>query len=99
MALIAVLHENDNVATALTHIEKGTELTFETAKGSFKVTTTEKIPLGHKVALEAISTKANVIKYGEIIGIAKDEINVGDLVHIHNIESIRGRGDLAKEDK
>lgn len=99
MRLIAVLNENDNVATALTHIERGTELTWKTSKGSFKITTNEKSPLGHKVALEAISIKGNVIKYGEVIGIAKDEIKVGDLVHVHNIESIRGRGDLAKEAK
>ena len=34
-----------------------------------------------------------VYKYGEIIGIATVDIKTGDYVHVHNIESTRGRGD------
>ncbi len=40
-----------------------------------------------------------VIKYGEIIGRATCDIDVGDHVHVHNVESQRGRGDLLKLDK
>ncbi len=34
-----------------------------------------------------------VYKYGESIGRATQEIKSGDYVHVHNVESERGRGD------
>ena len=34
-----------------------------------------------------------VRKYGEIIGLATKDIQQGEYVHVHNIESCRGRGD------
>ena len=37
------------------------------------------------------------MKYGEEIGIATREIVKGEYVHIHNLDSMRGRGDLEKE--
>lgn len=35
-----------------------------------------------------------IYKYGEIIGKATKEILAGYHAHVHNIESLRGRGDL-----
>ena len=35
-----------------------------------------------------------ILKYTEVIGQATKEICVGTHAHIHNIESLRGRGDL-----
>ena len=32
-------------------------------------------------------------KYGQIIGLALEDIHPGDHVHVHNISSTRGRGD------
>ncbi|MFQ5657413.1 MAG: SAF domain-containing protein [Candidatus Methylomirabilales bacterium] len=37
---------------------------------------------------------APIIKYGQVIGRATVEIAPGDHVHVHNMESLRGRGDL-----
>ena len=37
------------------------------------------------------------MKYGERIGIASVDISRGDYVHIHNLEAVRGRGDLKGE--
>jgi len=54
----------------------------------------EKIPLGHKVAVTVISAQSTVIKYGESIGRTKSEVQQGQWVHTHNVESMRGRGDL-----
>lgn len=34
------------------------------------------------------------MKYGESIGAASSDIKKGDYVHIHNLEALRGRGDL-----
>jgi len=33
------------------------------------------------------------VKYGEPIGIATRDIRSGQHVHVHNLESARGRGD------
>lgn len=34
------------------------------------------------------------MKYGESIGRANEDIAFGEYVHIHNMEAMRGRGDL-----
>ena len=51
------------------------------------------IPYGHKIAIIQIDAKAQVTKYGEAIGITTALIRTGEHVHVHNIESTRGRGD------
>ncbi len=55
----------------------------------------EDIPMGHKFALRPID--GEVIKYGEVIGVADRPIAPGEHVHVHNVKSRRGRGDLHKE--
>ena len=37
------------------------------------------------------------VKYGESIGVASSDIQEGQLVHVHNLEGARGRGDLVGE--
>lgn len=83
----------DNVCTVVGIVEPGTEITAEI--GDNKVTTlvTERIPFGHKFALTPIKKGEAVVKYGEVIGLATRDILPGQYVHVHNIESCRGRGD------
>ncbi len=57
----------------------------------------ENIPFGHKISLSDISKGMQVIKYGQIIGKTSMAINKGQHVHVHNLESLRGRGDLEVE--
>ncbi|MBU2514256.1 UxaA family hydrolase [bacterium] len=89
-----ILSESDNVATVLTEIDAG--LTIKIRKGDelilFK--SAEKIPYGYKITLEKIETGQKIIKYGEVIGQATTRIAPGCVAHVHNIESLRGRGDL-----
>jgi altronate dehydratase len=59
------------------------------------VTVCRRIPRGHKVALRAIRAGEPVVKYGHPIGAASVDIAPGDHVHIHNVSSGRGRGDLS----
>ena len=47
----------------------------------------EEIPAGHKYALRAIAKDDYVIKYGEIIGRATQNIAEGEWVHTHNVKS------------
>jgi altronate dehydratase small subunit len=78
----------DNVVTALIPMEKG--IIIELPSGErFEVI--EKIPFAHKVALRKISRGSGVIKYGERIGRATQDIRPGEWVHIHNVVGERGK--------
>jgi altronate dehydratase len=85
-----VISERDNVATALEALEPGREI----IAGGRQVLVRERIPHGHKVALAAIVTGQPVVKYGSPIGLASVDIEAGAHVHVHNVASSRGRGDL-----
>jgi len=87
----AIIHANekDNLVTCVRPLVKGEKVSIDgnASKGNggidFKSTN-----LIHNVK------KGDVVyKYGEIIGIATVDIKTGDYVHVHNIESTRGRGD------
>ncbi len=90
------ISEKDNVAMSLADLEPGTEVRVRWGKETSQIKTREKIPFGFKMALTDIDKGGKVIKYGETIGIASQNIKQGQLVHIHNIEGARGRGDLAR---
>lgn len=92
-----VIHENDSVATATTDLKKGTKVSMFIGEKEFDVIINKDIPFGHKFAMKNVSKGEHVIKYGESIGKATDDIKVGDHVHVHNVESARGRGDLQSE--
>ena len=87
-----VISARDNVATALESLTPGTQLELD----GVTVTVGEPIPSGHKVAIAAIASGDAVVKYGNPIGIASADIAAGAHVHIHNVASNRGRGDLAQ---
>ncbi|HOE18941.1 MAG TPA: UxaA family hydrolase [Syntrophorhabdaceae bacterium] len=84
-----VLHEKDNVATALEPLKEGSIL-FATFHGHpERVRLASNIPPGHKFALEDLKQGATVIKYGEPIGRTISAVGRGEHVHIHNIVSPR----------
>lgn len=93
------MHAHDNVAVALSDLEPGTQLEIErllpAGPSAEHVTVTMTVPFGHKVALRPIRSGEAVLKYGEAIGLASGEIAPGEHVHVHNVDSQRGRGDLA----
>ncbi|MBN9054040.1 MAG: UxaA family hydrolase, partial [Rhizobiales bacterium] len=49
------------------------------------VAATARIPRGHKMAITAIGRDQPVVKYGQVIGIAKDAISPSDWVHEHTV--------------
>jgi len=93
---VLMMSEKDNVATSLEDMEAGGEATVRLGKEVRSIKTLEIIPFGLKVAVADIGKGSHVIKYGESIGVASSSIKKGELVHIHNLEGGRGRGDLAK---
>ena len=88
-------HGGDSVATALMDLCAGDEVSFERNGCMETMKVVDVIPFGHKFALVAIPEGGDVLKYGEVIGRATVPIAVGAHVHVHNLESLRGRGDLA----
>lgn len=85
-----VLNEKDNVATALTDLESGSEVSVDVGEKTVTVRLTSRIPFGHKFSLTEIESGSPVIKYGESIGNAGEAIHPGDYVHVHNVVSTRG---------
>ena len=94
MKSIVVLNSKDNVATSLMAIEANTQVDIEVDGTLHTVTTTEPIPFGHKLAIRPLTAGADVLKYGQIVGRASVDIAPGQWVHVHNVESARGRGDI-----
>ena len=73
-----VLNDKDNVAIALSNVEQGAV----TQQG---VTARVRVPKGHKIATRKIATGEPVLKFGQIIGFATNDIAPGDWVHVDNI--------------
>jgi altronate dehydratase small subunit len=92
-----VMNEKDNVATLLRDAAEGEQVTYHLKDQHYGVTIKQEVRFGHKIAITPIYLSEHVIKYGESIGAATTAIAVGEHVHVHNMEGIRGRGDRKQE--
>jgi len=92
-----VLNSKDNVATALADLSAGDSVALEVDKNQLSVKLVNSIQFGHKFSLIDIKSGATILKYGEVIGEATKDIKAGEHVHVHNVASTRGRGDVVKE--
>ncbi len=88
--------DKDNVATIFANgVTDGTAVDVRDKKGNSEtITVIGDVPYGHKIAVCDIEKGALIIKYGEEIGAATRDIKKGEYVHVHNLEALRGRGDL-----
>ena len=86
----------DNVATVFANgVQAGDMVTVRDKKGNEEeILALNEIPYGHKIALRAIEKGEPIMKYGEKLGVASMAIAKGAHVHVQNLESVRGRGDL-----
>ncbi len=90
-----VLERSDNVATLIDAGRAGERCTLQgEAEGS--VSLLQDVPFGHKVCVRDTAAGSDIVKYGQVIGRASAALRVGEHVHVHNVESARGRGDKAK---
>ena len=94
MKQVVVLNDADNVATSLAPLDAQSRVEVELDGQSRTVTVLDPIPFGHKLAIRTLSPGEDVLKYGEVIGRASEAIEPGRWVHVHNVESVRGRGDI-----
>ena len=90
-----IIDGKDNVATLLTDVNANDEVQVMIGDKTTETKVQENIQFGHKFAMKAINKGQDVVKYGEVIGQATQDIGEGQHVHVHNVESLRGRGDLA----
>ena len=86
----------DNVATIFANDVKDNDRVEVRDKmgRSEVVTVIGDVPYGHKIALTDLVPGDRIIKYGECIGAANAPIKKGEYVHVHNMDALRGRGDL-----
>ncbi len=80
-----LLHPSDDVAVLKMDLAAGTVLEVEGAA----VTLAVDVAAGHKVALKPVKRRDVVRKYGQVIGVATQEIAPGDHVHLHNLGMTR----------
>lgn len=78
-----LLHPHDTVAVLKKPLPQGLNLEFPDGT----VRATRGILPGHKVAVRAVAKGESVVKYGQFIGRASQDIAVGDHVHTHNLEA------------
>lgn len=88
-------HQKDNVATIFKEVKAGEMVQVKDPQGNESmIKANQDIPYGHKIALAPIEIGEAILKYGEALGNATAKIEVGDHVHVHNLNSARGRGDM-----
>jgi len=94
-----VLDDKDNVGVALRRLAARTRLDLPASCAAphraASLTVMEDIPMGHKFALSDLAAGDPILKYGAVMGVATAAIGQGRHVHMHNVESRRGRGDLS----
>jgi altronate hydrolase len=76
-----VVSPDDNVAVALKDIPRGQQVEIV---GISPVIAREDVPMGHKVSIAVILRGQPVVKYGESILVAGEDIEPGRWVHVHN---------------
>ncbi len=86
MARCVVLHPNDSVAVALEPVGRGDSVKLSDGR---EIVALDAIPFAHKMAIAPMVQGGDVRKYGEVIGEAVIDIQIGQHVHIHNIRSRR----------
>lgn len=83
MADVIIINEADNVAVVMRDVAAGSAIELPDGES---LTALVDLPSGHKVAITAIGEGGAIVKYGESIGEAAEDIPAGDWVHTHNIK-------------
>lgn len=89
-----IINASDNIATVLRDVAAGEDVVAGLGESTVVFPATQEIPFGHKVAVRAIAKGEEILKYGAVIGAATADIAKGMHVHVQNVVSLRGRGDL-----
>lgn len=83
------MHAEDTVAVVVKDVAAGERIVFAGCEKEAPIVAKESIPYGHKVAIRPVRVNEPVIKYGEKMGVATADIEVGRHVHVHNVRGLR----------
>jgi len=85
------IDDRDNVATVTGDVKRGetVEILSPDGKVILRAKPVDDIAFGHKLSLRRIREGEEIIKYGEVIGVASRDIPAGEWVHTHNVDSAR----------
>lgn len=86
-----ILNPKDNVGVALMDLDSGADLDLKVNGRTVVVKLTEPIRYQHKFSITHIDSGDRIIKYGEVIGEATQDIKLGQHVHIHNMTGLRAK--------
>ena len=89
MVRLLVLNPKDHVAVVAEALPAGAYGVYTMNGEDVTVQALVDIPKYHKIAVKAAAKGENVLKYGEVIGRALQDIPVGDHVHTQNISDFR----------
>ncbi|MBD1556655.1 UxaA family hydrolase [Vibrio sp. S9_S30] len=85
MASVILLKEDDNVFIACRELHPQEVVT---AEGSEQATKVKQLtPVGFKIARLALKKGSLIVKYGVPIGRCSADVEAGELVHTHNLQS------------
>ena len=93
---LIILDFEDNIGFIKQEVSKGQKINIQCQEFEDTIEVKEDIPFGFKIALKNISQGDKIYKFNEAIGIASVPITKGEMVHVHNVEGLRGRGDLSQ---
>jgi altronate hydrolase len=79
------VNPRDNVVIAIRQIARGEDIVVEGVK---LLAAAEDVAASHKIALTDIKAGGNILRYGEPIVQARDDIQKGQWVHVHNTRPI-----------
>ena len=84
-----IMAASDTVAIALDDLASGDRVTVKSLhqKTIDELEVLGPLPFGHKLSVKALAKGSEVIKNGEVIGIASKSIRRGEHVHIQNVIS------------
>ena len=86
MGKAVLINDRDNVVTTASEVRANEEVSYQVGSETRWIRASEDIAYGHKLALTNVAKGTAIIKYGEIIGRAKVNIQPGEWVHIHNTD-------------
>ena len=91
MAIVNAVHvdDRDSCVVVVEEVKQSQVISYYNGnKEGESVIADQDIPVYHKAAIREIRQGEPVIKYGEPIGYATQDIHVGDHVHIHNVRPV-----------
>ena len=84
-----IVEKNDDVAVVLEAIHVGDKVTYRYGDEERSVVSLSEVPVYHKVAVRDIKRGDRILKYGEKLGVATQDIKLGEHVHVQNLDSER----------